>query len=769
MIEIQDNIIPADLNSCDREPIHIIGSIQPHGALLAACAETWQVTYASLNIDNFIGLTASEVLGRDLVDVIGPKAIEQLLKQPLVPSEPDYLRPWIAGITNHKGSSNRFEVHAHKHAGQIIVELFKTDDRIDNLWEEDTLRQGIVSQLAQSDATDELAKVSAEIVRMATEFDRVMIYRFAEDMHGEVIAESTNRSDSFLGLHYPASDIPEPARRHFLSNIIRYIPDIEAAHAPIVGQDGTQADATAQNPLDLTYSKLRGVSPIHVEYLRNMGVGASLSISLTANNRLWGLVACHNYRPRHLTSSRVRFAELLGATISTLLQSLENTSKLRRSISAEKIASMIEADARAGVPLPQSLLSRSDALLALFRANALYLRNNTKIYKTADALPDVPDFSLMRAKAVDGLGVNAHLSEIVPLDEAQWQQAAGAAYLEMSEDGRDYISLTRPHFEQTIRWAGKPEKVYLDQADGTTRLSPRRSFAVWSEERRGHSEPFDDSDLEALRIIRRALFALNSLARERTAVRAQQAAERDKARLRHALLEAGRKSSLGELASVLAHELSQPLFAVSNFVSASRRELENLEVPLSENIQKMMAEAVSEAARAADLVRRLRDFITGADLEREAIVVEDAIKQGVELAMISSTMPELKISYAIDSSLPAVWADHVQISLVILNLVRNSITAMQFQDAPEMQIAALIDQSNVIVSVQDNGTGIPLHLRKSIFEPFHRSTTKGMGIGLSLCRSIIETHSGRIHLNPTPTGTKISFTLPLARDQQLVP
>ncbi|MBU2533060.1 MAG: GAF domain-containing protein, partial [Alphaproteobacteria bacterium] len=319
-----------DLDSCDREPIHIIGSIQPHGALIAADQKTLLVEYASANAASFIGRPAEDIIGNSLETVLGPETFALVTAANLTPAQPDYLRPWFSTLSvRDDATTKNIEFYAHTKAGKIIVELVEAELEPTLLWDQDGLRQSIITQLVQPNAMDELARVSADIVRTVTGFDRVMIYRFAADKHGEVIAESTNRADSFLGLHYPASDIPEPARKHFLSNIIRYIPDISAEPMPIYMASGEAADANSSAPLDLTYAKLRGVSPVHIQYLKNMGVGASLSISLITNNHLWGLIACHHYAPRSLSSSRIRFSELLGATISTLLQSIQNTEQLQ--------------------------------------------------------------------------------------------------------------------------------------------------------------------------------------------------------------------------------------------------------------------------------------------------------------------------------------------------------------------------------------------------------------------------------------------------------
>ncbi|MGA9443549.1 MAG: ATP-binding protein, partial [Methyloceanibacter sp.] len=300
--------------------------------------------------------------------------------------------------------------------------------------------------------------------------------------------------------------------------------------------------------------------------------------------------------------------------------------------------------------------------------------------------------------------------------------------------------------------------------DGVSRLTPRGSFAVWSEERVGKSEPFDDSDRDAARILRRALFALVSLDRERAAVRAQRRAEQDRERLRHQLLEAARRSSLGELASALAHELSQPLFAVSNYVNASRRELENLAIPVSDKVTSMMQEAVKDAMRAADLVRRMRDFITEGDLELEPVALNEPIRQGVELALVSSPLENIEIKIELPDDLPAVLVDRVQITLVMLNLVRNALAATDASGDPKIWIKAWRTGGSVTVSVADNGPGISTGVADTLFEPFHTSTTHGMGIGLSLCRSIIEAHAGRIWLEHGGEGATFCFMVPIADD-----
>ena len=754
-----------DLDTCDREPIHLIGAVQPHGALIAIDEESATIEYVSANTASHIGWDATDLLGMSLVELIGSEYLAELNRFPLTPSTPELLKPWFIEIEGRDRAVIDIECLPHRNNSHIILEFLHREEKPASVWEDEILRQGIISQLIKPNALNELADVSAEIIRNVTGFDRVMIYRFAEDKHGEVIAEATNRPDSFLGLHYPASDIPDPARRHFTLNVMRSIPDINGEYVPVMNHKGAIADANAARPLDLTYSKLRAVAPVHVEYLNNMGVKASLSISLITNNELWGLIACHHYDKRHISSSRLRFTELLGGTISALFQSIENTNQLRKSIAAEKIAFKIEQTARSGTPLRDLISEQAPALLELINAQGLILALSGQVIELG-SVPERPlDFANLRDHVVDGVVTTSHLSGLIDMDNEQRHSAAGAALLELSENGDDYLVLLRKHFEQTIRWAGKPEKIETRRADGTSRLSPRGSFELWREERLGKSRPFDALDKDALRIIRRALFALNSLERERAALEAQRSAEAEEVRLRHALLDAARTSSMGELASAIAHELNQPLSAVANYVNACRQEFHNAGLTVPDRAKELINEAVTESTRAGDLVCRIRNFISRGDLNADYIDINQAIRHGIELAVVTRELPDLRVDKKFGHNLPKIWADPVQIGQVVLNLARNSIAAMAGQPKQILTVETAEVEGFIEVAVRDTGRGIPKELEKHLFESFHVSTTHGMGIGLSLCRSIVEAHVGRIWVSSSSGGTAVMFRLPIREER----
>lgn len=749
-----------DLTSCDTEPIHEIGSVQPFGALLAVDEDKLIVSHASENISKYLDVQASSMLGRPLADFLGKSSCEDLLQCQLEPGTPHLLRPWFVNALRRSGKLERIECLPHRYGGKIIIEMLQIDEGHADVWQRDLLRQNIISQLMNADSLSGLSTVSAKLIREVTGFDRVMIYRFAEDGHGEVIAEATNRPDSFMGLHYPASDIPEPARRHFKLNLIRAISDINAVPSPIVTLDDQIADSLSGQPLDLTFSKLRAVAPVHIEYLNNMGVCASMSISLVSNDELWGLVACHHYSPHHLSSSVLRFCEMLGGTVSALLQNLQNTELLRRSILAERTAFDLEMTARSNSDLHEVVTGYADSLMRLVDANGMIFDVAGKKLKFGMVPDENLNFTALSSGLEDGVAVTSHLSNMLELMPEQVKYASGAGYLELSEDGEDYLVLLREQFEHGISWAGKPEKLEVIGENGVKRLSPRGSFALWRQERLGRSKPFSRSDWEVLRIVRRALFALNSINRERAAVQAQKQAELSQARLRMTLMEAARKSSMGELAGALAHEVNQPLAAVSNYVNACRQELRNYNIEVPDSIKELIDLAVDEASRAADLVRRLRNFISTGELIKERSDLNLVILQAAEFGVVADQSDSsITLKNCLDASLKPILIDPVQVGQVVLNLVRNAVEAM---DEPRCTITltSVQDGDSVVVSVADTGPGVPADAAEMLFEPFHSSTTSGMGIGLSLCRSIVEAHGGKIWLEPGTGGADIRFSLP---------
>ncbi|MBA2587829.1 MAG: GAF domain-containing protein, partial [Alphaproteobacteria bacterium] len=286
-----DTLLPGqkiDLTNCEREPIHVLGNIQPFGFLIAVTAD-WMIARASANLQAYAGLAPGAALGRPLIEIFSEKAVHAIRNRVTLLRGVDAVELLFSLSLTPGGAP--FDVAVHFSGPLVVIEA---EPAVVEEMEASAMVRAMVARVGQADSFAAFLREGARQVRALTGFDRVKVYRFDEQGSGEVVAEALKPGvDSFLGMHYPASDIPPQARKLYLRNIFRVISDIHSV--PV--QVAPALDAKGQ-PLDLSLSVLRAVSPIHIEYLKNMGVDASLSISIIADGKLWGLFACHHYSPR---------------------------------------------------------------------------------------------------------------------------------------------------------------------------------------------------------------------------------------------------------------------------------------------------------------------------------------------------------------------------------------------------------------------------------------------------------------------------------------
>src|SRR6476469_59 len=359
-----------DLQNCEDEPIHIPGAIQPHGVLLAVDPGTLEVAIASANCEAMTGVSLAEAVGSLLSALIGDdaaaevhrRAADQTFREPLIVRLP-------ASVTGTLGGEE-VDISLHTTGHRLVVEI-ETLGRPRSVMLSYQSARGAMGRLADETTTLGLAARLAHEVAALTEFDRVMVYRFDRDWNGEVIAEERREDlNPFLGLHYPAADIPAQARRLYTVNWTRLIADVDYAPVPLqpVLVPGPSA------PLDLSLSTLRSVSPIHLEYLHNMGVTASMSISLVIDGELWGLIACHHYSGPHRPSQDARAAaEFLGQVASQQIAERERADASARALAtSELLARMLGRLAGTSEPVLDALLDDPD-LAHLMQANGMAL------------------------------------------------------------------------------------------------------------------------------------------------------------------------------------------------------------------------------------------------------------------------------------------------------------------------------------------------------------------------------------------------------------
>jgi light-regulated signal transduction histidine kinase (bacteriophytochrome)/CheY-like chemotaxis protein len=469
-----------DLTTCDLEPIHIIGRIQSFGYLVALSSD-WIVARVSRNCEGLLGKSAPDALGLSAAEFFAPAAVDQirLRLSELQPKQVDRL--FNLALT-HDGRA--FDVALYRSGRQFVMEIEPsrpgaTRDYLS------LVRPMLDATRKAADLTD-LCDIAARQMRRLTGFDRVKVYRFDASGAGEVIAEARGDGiDSFLGLHFPGSDIPRQARVLYTQNLLRIISDVDETPIdvyPTIDFDGA--------PLDLSHSGLRAVSPIHIEYLRNMGVKASMSVSILRNGELWGLFACHHYTPLTLPYGTRTAAELFGEFFSGALEQMEMSAALDQRETATQLHDNLMTQVANG----GSLLANFDRFADLIRQVIPFDGIVGYVAGEYVALGQTPAkhqfLDLARFLNTTGNGAcwsTHHLAHVYPAAAAFADKACGLLAVPVSRVPRDFIVLFRGEYAHEVQWAGEPVKHTGALGD---RLTPRKSFALWTEERRQQSRPW---------------------------------------------------------------------------------------------------------------------------------------------------------------------------------------------------------------------------------------------------------------------------------------
>ncbi|HTZ45509.1 MAG TPA: SpoIIE family protein phosphatase [Jatrophihabitans sp.] len=483
---------PVDLSNCEREPIHIPGSIQPHGVLLGVIEPELRIVWTSANLADHLGADPAAVLGAPVGTVLGPGATAALAQHLTAFGDLRERNP--LELTLAGGA--KFDAILHRmQAGLLIIELEPSQGprpfTFPNTYQ--PVRTAI-AELNRAVDLSELYDTTAQAVRALTGFDRVMVYHYDQDYNGEVVAEAKlDTLNSFLGLHYPASDIPAQARALYEKNWIRLIADVRYTPAPLL----TLPRLAPDGPLDLTYATLRSVSPIHIEYLQNMGVEASMSISLMHGQRLWGLIACHHYSGPHLPPYATRAAaEFLASTLSLRLVDRAEQEASQRRLRAGSALTRIATRALGYRTEAAEHMFDPAELLSLVPADGVLIKLTGETVQ-AGQVPDTAwtDALIARLAAWDE-DVPASGCLIRDLPELPPDDRVAGALAIMLPDAQAIVWL-RAEERRTVDWGGDPHNkaIAVVEAD-SVRLSPRKSFERWREVVRDCSRPWTAHEIE---------------------------------------------------------------------------------------------------------------------------------------------------------------------------------------------------------------------------------------------------------------------------------
>lgn len=545
-----------DLTNCDREPIHIPGTIQPHGCLIACHGDFSGIARFSANFSDLTGLAMPEP-GQPLHEVLGADTVHSIRNAIGIAADP--ARPGLLfGLELTSGRA--MDIAVHRHLDHIIIEFEPAMPGEQPM----RLVRDLTARLNRADGVDQLVAQSARLLAGLLRYDRVMIYRFELDGAGKVMSEAKRPDlESFLGQYFPASDIPRQARALYIQNPIRTIVDARFKPVPLLPEEEER-----QRPVDLSYAHLRSVSPIHCEYLQNMGVSASMSISVILDGRLWGLIACHHYQPKRLTMAERVAAEMFGAFFSLKLQTLKQKRTLATANEARRALDQFLRLAAHQGDTRQLLKDNLAEFARLMPCDGVGLWMEGTWSGQGDFPGEEVAVQLARLHGEQARGrvwASHSLAREMPVLQPMFGKTAGALVVPVSQVSSDYLMFFRNELVHTLNWAGNPDKSYSTGPHGD-RLTPRKSFAIWKETVSGQAQPWTDSDIETADAARAAIVEVvlrqNELMTQ----------EREKAEVRQRMLN-----------EELNHRVKNILAVIKSLVANSHRE----ERPLADYVDTL--------------------------------------------------------------------------------------------------------------------------------------------------------------------------------------
>ncbi len=723
-----------DLDACAAEPIRIPGGIQPHGGLLVVEPDTLRRLQASANLKEVSGLDLAD--GQSLSDVADAIPLVGELRRWLGGDDPLLLRTVTLG-------ASPLQVFGHLTPQGVVLE-FEDPPRS----EAETLEglyprlRRFLDAITQADDVPAIAQAAVREVKALTGFNRVMLYSFDEQGDGTVLAEHGDGVlPSYLGQRFPASDIPAQARALYQQNRIRLIANADYTPSPI---EPPLSPVDGQ-PLDLSQAALRSVSPVHLEYMRNMGTGSSMSVSILVEGRLWGLISGHSRAPRQVNAQVRTACDILGQVVSLQIEAREQADRTTERLALKQVENELLSRLAVAQNFEIGLLDNARLWLGLTNAAGAAVVREGRV-KTAGATPSVDEIRrLTHLLAGEGKEVVSldSIAETLPQAESYAATASGLLAVSISQLHDDYIIWFRPEVVRTIDWGGDPRKPV---EPGTDRLHPRKSFEMWREQVRLRSLPWTESEIESARGFRSAI--QNVVLR-----RAEERAELT------TRLEAINKE-LESFSYSISHDLRAPFRHIVGYAELLSDRLSDLDGKSAHYLQSIQDAALS-AGRLVD------DLLNFSQLGRMSLS-KDRVDMNKLVAEVRRTLePDLdgrRVEWTV-GDLPRAWGDGAMIRQVLQNLIQNALKYSAPRERSEITVSGEDRGLSTAYTVRDNGVGFDMayaHKLFGVFQRLHRSEEfEGTGIGLALCKRIVERHGGAITASSTVgQGASFTFTLP---------
>ncbi|GAB4548907.1 MAG: ATP-binding protein [Pleurocapsa sp.] len=760
--DINLNLKNVDLTNCDREPIHIPNLIQPHGVLLTVSPDDYRILQVSLNTGQMLGIEAKELLGQSLTEVLGEQQVRAIAS--CLAENFDHINPLPIKIDRPNETLN-FNGIVHQNDAIVILELEPVEDgREVNFFDFYKLVKSPVSKLQNTNSLVELCSAIVQEVKKITGFDRVMVYRFDEEGAGEVIAEAANQElEPFLGLRYPATDIPKQAKYLYTLNYLRLIPD---ATYKAVGLT-PELNPLTNKPLDMSMAVLRSVSPLHTEYLANMGVTASMSISLLKNKQLWGLIACHHNTPKILSYEIRTICEFIGQVVSFELAAKEESQDSDYKIKLKSIQAQFIETISAAAELEEGLTHNPTHLLDLVGANGVALAFGEEITLMGNT-PSREEVAAMlpwleNQFEAEVIYETNSLPQVHPSAEEYKDVASGLLALLISRVQKTFIIWFRPEVIQTVNWGGNPRKPVETKENGEIKMSPRKSFAKWQETVRLKSLPWKSCEIEAAVELRSSIVGI-------VLRKADELTQINKELARSNI-------ELDSFAYIASHDLKEPLRGIYNYSSFLIEDYGDiLDVEGIDKLNTLMR----LTHRMEDLINSLLHYsrLGRAELQLRPVDLNNLVAGVLDVIKVSAR--DSQVQFNIPRSLPTINCDRTQVNELFTNLISNGIKYNQKEEKiieigyldedDPVKVAKMLEYSEntppkTIFYVRDNGIGIRERHIESIFRIFKRLHGQkkyggGTGAGLTIAKKIVERHGGDIWVQSVyGNGSTFYFTL----------
>jgi len=712
-----------DLSNCDKEPIHIPGKIQSHGFLIAVDKNSLSITYISENVEVFLAEEAKSLLNKQL------SVLNQFIKQ----QDPAFHIEELLKLGIIRKSFDAISPHPVEINGlsfYLIISSSESEWLLE--FEPVTLQFDIQSSIGRSASSmlqgksiSALLTGAAQEVKKLINYDRIMIYKFLEDGHGEVVAEEKEADlEPFFGLHYPASDIPKQARVLYKLNLTRLIADVNKTDSPILTFKENQA-------LDLTNGSLRAVSPIHIQYLKNMGVHSSFSISLIAHGELWGLIACHNYSPKFIDYKAREGAKLIGQILSSALEYRQEEEDAAVIEQFKSTANVLLEHLNRDKYLVEAITTHKRTILDVTKASgvAIFFENELKTIGNVPSEDEIRELlEWLKTTNDESIYYTHRLSEIHSPAKKYKSIASGLLSCMLNKEMGEMIIWFKPEIITTVNWAGNPEKAAVPSENGLLSLSPRKSFEIWSHVVNNTSEKWMAEEIASVLRIREIIITdINKKANE--------------IRLLNEKLQAAYEE-LDTFSYTVSHDLRTPLTSIKTYA-----ELMLKNKSIDENGQKMLSRILLGADKMNFLIKEILNLarVGRSEISFETVDIGSLLKEiRSELwSAFKADRTELVLG-----QLPNIIGDKTMIAQVFTNLIGNAVKYSAMVDKPKVEVSAYIDGEETIYAVKDNGIGIDNRYYDRVFELFKRMDNvkdiEGTGVGLAIVKRVVEKHNGRV-------------------------